>query len=109
MGPPADLRAVRKARVRVRLPAGPTAMPKRLAPETQTARLRLEKRAKGKVVTIVGGLDPEGNDLPALAARLKSSCGTGGTIKDGQIELQGDKLQAAEAVLRELGYKTKRK
>src|SRR5258708_18495761 len=39
--------------------------PVRLAPETQTARLKLERRPKGKVVTVVGGLDPEGNDLEA--------------------------------------------
>jgi translation initiation factor 1 len=45
--------------------------PVRLDPATQTARLRLEKRAKGKVVTVVANLDPAGNDLPALAARLK--------------------------------------
>ena len=41
---------------------------------------------------MIGALDPEGNDLPALAAKLKSACGTGGTVKDGPIELQGDHL-----------------
>jgi translation initiation factor 1 len=70
--------------------------------------LRLEKRAKGKVVTLVTSLDPEGNDLPALCGRLKACCGTGGTCKDGRIELQGDHLQAAENVLQEIGYRTKR-
>jgi translation initiation factor 1 len=70
--------------------------------------LRLEKRAKGKTVTVIASLDPDGNDLPALAARLKASCGTGGTVKDGWIELQGDHLQAAEKALQEIGYKTKR-
>jgi translation initiation factor 1 len=80
----------------------------RIAPELQTARLRVEKRAKGKVVTVVAGLDPEGNDLAALASTLKSQCGAGGTIKDGLIELQGDRLGAAEAALQRLGYKTRR-
>jgi translation initiation factor 1 len=87
----------------------PIVEPKWLAPETQTARLGVEKRPKGKVVTVIGSLDPEGNDLPALAASLRSACGTGGTLKDGRIELQGDHLQAAERVLGGMGYKTKRK
>ncbi len=82
--------------------------PVRLAPETQTARLKLEKRPKGKVVTLVFGLDPEGNDLESLAAKLKTRCGTGGTVKDGSIELQGDPLAAAELALMGIGYKVKR-
>jgi translation initiation factor 1 len=82
--------------------------PVRLAPETQTARLKLEKRPKGKVVTVVHGLDPDGNDLDDLAARLKARCGTGGTVKDGSIELQGDHLAVAEAALKGIGYKVKR-
>ncbi len=82
--------------------------PVRLAPEVQTARLRLEKRPKGKVVTIVADLDPSGNDLEALAATLKSRCGAGGTVKAGRIELQGDHVASAESALSAIGYKTKR-
>lgn len=80
----------------------------RFDPATQTARLRVEKRAKGKVVTLVTNLDPVGNDLVALAATLKERCGTGGTLKDGAIELQGQKLEAVEAALKAIGYKTRR-
>jgi translation initiation factor 1 len=87
----------------------PVVEPKRLPPETQTARLAVEKRPRGKAVTVIGSLDPEGNDLPALAAKLKSSCGTGGTLKDGRIELQGNHLQAVESALKDLGYKTELK
>ena len=86
-----------------------TVEPKRLPPETQTARLGVEKRPRGKVVTVIGSLDPEGNDLASLAAMLKTGCGTGGTLKEGRIELQGDHLQAVETALRGLGYKTRRK
>jgi translation initiation factor 1 len=86
----------------------PVDAPVRLTPESQTARLRLEKRPRGKVVTVVANLDPEGNDLPALAVRMKTKCGTGGTVKDGVIELQGDHVAAAEGVLKALGYKTRR-
>jgi translation initiation factor 1 len=81
--------------------------PVRLAPEAQTARLRVEKRPKGKMVTVVSHLDPSGNDLAALAAQLKAKCGTGGTLKEGQIELQGDHLAAAVAVLQAARFKTK--
>lgn len=86
----------------------PTAEPVRLAPETQTARLRLEKRSKGRVVTVVANLDPDGNDLATLAAHLKECCATGGTVKDGQVELQGDHVGTAESALRALGYKSRR-
>jgi translation initiation factor 1 len=86
----------------------PVVEPKRLPPETQTARLRVEKRPKGKHVTTVSGLDPDGNDLAELAARLKAKCGTGGTLKDGVIELQGDHLAAAESALKAIGYRTRR-
>lgn len=86
----------------------PVVEPTRIPPETQTARLKVEKRPKGKVVTVVRNLDPAGNDLDALAARLKTQCGTGGTIKDGAIELQGDHLDRADEALKSIGYRTKR-
>ena len=66
-----------------------------------------ERRAKGKLVTVIAGLAPEANDLDELGARLKNACGVGGTVKDGRIELQGDRLQAAEKALQAIGYKTK--
>lgn len=82
--------------------------PARIAPEAQTARIRIEKRPKGKMVTVVSHLDPSGNDLPALAAVLKAKCGTGGTAKDDVIELQGDHVSKVEAALAAIGYKVKR-
>ena len=86
----------------------PAVEPVRIAPGDQTARLKVEKRPKGKVVTAVSGLDPAGNDLAALAATLKGRCGAGGTVKDGTIELQGDHLASAEAALKGIGYKVRR-
>ncbi len=80
---------------------------KRIPPEQQTARLMTERRAKGKLVTVIAGLDPKDNDLNELATRLKNACGAGGTVKDGQIELQGDHLQAAKRTLQAIGYNTK--
>lgn len=80
----------------------------RLDPAKQTARLRVEKRPKGKVVTVVSGLSPEGNDLESLAATLKAKCGTGGTVKEGVIELQGDHVAKADTALVSVGYRVKR-
>ena len=82
--------------------------PTRISPGEQTARIRVEKRPKGKVITAVSGLDPVGNDLAELAAKLKTRCGSGGTVKDGVIELQGDHLIAAEKTLGAIGYRVRR-
>ena len=79
-----------------------------MPPSSQTARLKVEKRPKGKVVTVVRNLDPGGNALDALAADLKGRCGTGGTVKDGAIELQGDHLAAVESLLTARGYRVKK-
>ena len=56
---------------------------------------------------MIAGLDPEATDLNELGARLKNACGSGGTVKDGRIELQGDHLQSAEKALQSIGYKTR--
>jgi translation initiation factor 1 len=79
----------------------------RLAPEKQTARLSVEKRKKGKVVTVVQGLPAEGNDLPSLLAALKNLCGAGGTLKDDVLEIQGQHLDRVRGHLTQLGFKTK--
>jgi predicted translation initiation factor SUI1 len=62
---------------------------------------------KGKVVTVLRGLATEGNDLPDLLRQLKSACGTGGTLKDGVIELQGDHVKRATVILGEIGYRVR--
>ena len=61
-------------------PAVPEA--KRIPPDQQAARLMTERRAKGKLVTVIAGLDAEANDLNELGARLKNACGAGGTVKE---------------------------
>jgi predicted translation initiation factor SUI1 len=47
------------------------------------------------------------DDLKELARQLKQTCGTGGTVKDGTIEIQGDHREKIATKLRSLGYKTK--
>lgn len=85
----------------------PPAPPPRLAPEKQTARLAVEKRKQGKVVTVVRGLAAEANDLPELLAKLKSACGAGGTLKDSDLEIQGNHRDRIRDLLLALGYRVR--
>ena len=78
-----------------------------LMPSKQHARVRREKRRKGKVVTAVSGLDPVASDLDALVKELKTKCGAGGTTTDEGIEIQGDHRDAVADVLRAAGYPVK--
>lgn len=61
----------------------------------------------GKVVTLVKGLALSEENLKALARRLKQECGTGGTVKDGVIEIQGEQRERIASVLLGLGYEVK--
>jgi len=78
-----------------------------IPPEKQTAVLAVEKRKKGKIVTVVRGLPEEGNDLPALLAQLKTACGAGGTLKDELLEIQGNHLERVRELLRTIGYRVR--
>jgi translation initiation factor 1 len=70
-------------------------------------RLRLETRPGGRVVTVVLGLVGTEVQLADLARALKSACGTGGTLKDGVVELQGDHRKAAQSALAARGLKSR--
>jgi len=63
---------------------------------------------KGKGVSVVSGLPLGPPELEALAAVLKRRCGSGGTVRDGRIEIQGEHRQRIVAELEGLGYKVKR-
>ena len=77
-------------------------------PGQQTAAIHFEKAGRrGKSVCVVRGLQLSPDDLKALAKDLKQTCGTGGTVKDGAIEIQGDQREKIAARLKALGYKTK--
>jgi translation initiation factor 1 len=58
-------------------------------------------------VTVIDDLPRNPDFLSELAQSLKRSCGTGGTVKEGAIELQGDRLGAASAFLRARGFLVK--
>ncbi len=76
-------------------------------PDKQTAHLAVEKRRKGKVVTVVRNLADEADHLPQLLTKIKSACGAGGTVKDGTLEIQGRQLDRVRDVLTQLGYRTR--
>jgi translation initiation factor 1 len=81
---------------------------KSLPAQQQTAGILREKKGRGgKTVTVVRGLQLSEEDLKALSKQLKQACGTGGTVKEGAIEIQGDHREAIAERLRQLGYKTK--
>ncbi len=63
---------------------------------------------RGKGVTTVFDLPLDEDGVRELAALLKQRCGTGGTVKDGRIEIQGDQRERIVAELEKLGYKVKR-
>ena len=79
-----------------------------LPPGQQTVYLHRDSSGrKGKAVTLVKNLVLSADDLRSLATKLKQECGTGGTIKDGVIEIQGEQRQKIAALLQKLGYKVK--
>lgn len=77
-----------------------------LLPKDQPARVRREKR-RGKLVTVISGLDPKATDLHALLKSLKTTLGAGGTVADGEVEVQGDHRDKVIAVLVRMGYPAK--
>jgi translation initiation factor 1 len=70
-------------------------------------RIRLDRRASDRIVTVVTGLPGPEAEVAALARELKAACGAGGTVKGGVLELQGDHRGRVEALLdaRGLGWK----
>jgi translation initiation factor 1 len=81
---------------------------KSLPPQQQTVALHRESKGRGgKGVILLKGLVLSEPDLTALAKTLKQACGTGGTVKEGVIEIQGDQREKIAEVLRKLGYKVK--
>jgi len=69
---------------------------------------RETKGRGGKAVTLVQGVPLEAAGLTALGKSLKSACGSGGTVKDGVIEIQGDHVERVMASLAAQGHRVKR-
>lgn len=74
----------------------------------QNLRVKLDKRNRnGKAVTLITGFVGTADDLKALARRLKTGCGVGGSDKDGEILIQGDHREKVLEILVRAGYKAR--
>jgi translation initiation factor 1 len=90
------------------LPEEPEAPTVDLPPNQQNLRVQATRAGrKGKTVTIVTGFQGSPDQLNTLLKQLKTQCGTGGTVKDGTIEIQGDQKQKILEILLKQGYKAK--
>jgi translation initiation factor 1 len=67
------------------------------------------KQRAGKIVTLILGFIGTSNDLEQLAKLVKTKCGTGGTVKDGQIIIQGDYTIKIKELLQQLHYGIQKK
>jgi translation initiation factor 1 len=77
-------------------------------PARVVAKLRMDKKGRGgKTVTVVYGLPQDEDFLKELSQALKRACGTGGTIVEGGVELQGDVRERVRDVLVQRGYVVK--
>ena len=94
-----------------RKPVAQCACRKLAAPPAGDGVVRVSRETKGrggKGVTLIKGVPLDGDALSALGKQLRSTCGTGGTVKDGAIELQGEHCERVIALLKQRGWQVKR-
>jgi translation initiation factor 1 len=86
-------------------PSAPASAPGGHDGKGRQVRLLIDRKGrKGKTVTLVTGLGHNPDTMRKIAQLLKERCGTGGTVKEGNIELQGDQRERARAELGKMNY-----
>ncbi|MBE9095833.1 translation initiation factor [Tychonema sp. LEGE 07203] len=79
-----------------------------VAPNQQNLKIEASRKGRGgKTVTVISGFQEKPETLADLAKQLKAQCGTGGTVKDNEIEIQGEHKQKLAEILKKMGYKAK--
>lgn len=79
-----------------------------LLPQQQNLRIQASRSGrKGKTVTIITGFQSSAETLAKLLKQLKTQCGSGGTVKENSLEIQGDHRDKLLQLLIQLGYKAK--
>ena len=77
-------------------------------PPQQNIRIQASRKGrKGKTVTVITGFQQQPETLAGLLKQLKTQCGAGGTVKDSEIEIQGEHTHKLLEILTKLGYKAK--
>ena len=73
----------------------------------QNIRLHLDRKKSGKIATVIKGFVQTDDRLKNLAKRIKRKCATGGSIKNNEIIIQGNKRDIVKIILEEEGFKPK--
>ena len=76
-------------------------------PSQQQVRIHLDRKGGGKIVSIVKGLEETMDVLMVIAKELKRGCGVGGSVKNGEILIQGNKREKIQQLLIKKGYAVK--